>query len=95
MASMNRSQRAKYYLEIIRAANNPIVEARKILAEIETLVWESTNKPLTKQEKLEIIAELESLAFPTLRKSEGLVTEASDNSGILEVISLLKRGVNG
>jgi hypothetical protein len=92
MASMNKSQRAAHYLDLLRKTKNPIEEAKGILAEIETLVWSNTNQRLTKQEKLEIIEELESLAFPTLRKSERIV-EASDNSGILDVISLLKRGV--
>lgn len=92
MASMNKSQRAAHYLERIRKAKSPLEEAKGILAEIETLVWSNTNQRLTKQEKLEIIEELESLAFPTLRKSDR-ITEASDNSGILDVISLLKRGV--
>jgi len=92
MASMNKSQRAAHYLERIRTAKNPMEEAQRILADLDTLVWTSTNTRLTRQEKLEIVEEFESLAFPTLRKSER-ITEASDNSGILDVIQLLKRGV--
>lgn len=92
MASMTNSQRAAHYLERIRAAKNPAEEAQSILAEIETLVWTNTNTRLTKQEKLGIIQEVESLSFPTLQKGARIV-EASDNSGILDVIKLLKRGV--
>jgi hypothetical protein len=92
MASMNKSQRAAYYLQRIRTAKNPKEEVQKILAEIDTLVWTSTNTPLTKQEKQEIIEELELLIISTITKSKP-ITEASDNSGILDVIHLLKRGV--
>lgn len=91
MTSMTKNERAAHYLKRIKSAPNPLIEARAILEELNSLIWTSTGQKLSRQEKLEIVKEIESLAFPTTRRWEP-ATEASDNSGILDVITMLKKG---
>jgi len=88
---MNKQQRAAHYLARIRETRNSPDEVERILSELNSLVWTESQKPLTKQDKLAIIEEIRSQAFP-LTKSWEVIVEASDNSGILDVISALKKG---
>jgi hypothetical protein len=86
---------AASYAKRILEATNKQQEGLKVLAEINDLVWTNTQKPLTKEEKQSIVDDIASLISPIIRKSEvfdRVITEASDNSGILDVISMMKRG---
>ena len=96
MASMNRKQRAESYLKRIKGSSNKEQEYKKILDEINGLVWSESQKPLSKEERLAIVDEIENLFNQqTIQKSEGLVVNASDNSGVIDIIGALKRGVKG
>lgn len=96
MASMSKQERALYYLNIIHNSANLDDATKEILTSLNSLSFTSTGVPLSKREKNQIIEELEQLLFPPKTKrwtpSNETITEASDNSGILDVISALKRG---
>lgn len=94
MASMNSRERARLYLERLKKATNKNVEAKRIIDEINGLFWTKNQKKLSVQEKLELIAILEDLALHGEKQDGRVIVEASDNSDILEVIRLLKRGVD-
>lgn len=106
MASMNRSERAKYYFERLLKSSNPKSELEIISREIDDLVYATSNKPLDDADKLLIIKELERLIrertlsinesrsrprFEILDDLRKSRTTASDNSDILDVISAMKR----
>lgn len=96
---MNNRQRVAYYLTLLKEARTPEIAKAKILADLNSLVSERTKRPFTEQEKRRILDELDDLYFSEqiIRKSVpgtehyGSINE-SDNSGILDVISALKRG---
>ena len=91
MASMNNKERARLYLQRLKQSSDKFAEAQSISDEINSLVWSSTQKKLTKQEKLQLIRELENLALHGGEQRDGMIiVEASDNSDILEVIKALK-----
>ncbi|MEL4241006.1 hypothetical protein [Shewanella xiamenensis] len=102
MASMSRSERAAHYFKRLMSARNVRAELDDIFNEIESLVYTSNNQPLTKQEKILIIEELESLVRKSpynISESAGLEqfrnkTSASDNSDILDVISAMKKKID-
>lgn len=101
MARMTREERASSYLNRLINSKNPKLELEAILTELNSLINAQTKKPLTTEEKLLIIEELERQAKSSgiLRKGMGLESRdkfertitASDNSDILEVISAMKR----
>jgi len=107
MASMNNQQRAQQYLERLLKASNPKSELEKILEDLNGLVFNSNKEPIDSATKRAILEELERLAkqkvaledinesrnFGYIEKSKGLVTNASDNSDILDVISAMKKRV--
>jgi len=103
MASMNRTERAKYYFDRLLASANPRAELERIFREIDTLVYSSSNKPLDEAEKVRIIEEFErlirQLPYPISEsRSEHFRDSgpsASDNSDILDVISAMKRSKGG
>ncbi|WP_345888582.1 hypothetical protein [Shewanella algae] len=102
MASMTRNERAKHYLERLISARNTSAELDRILTEINGLIYSSSGKPLTQQDKLLIIEELERLVRDSsynINESISLEhhiksTSASDNSDILDVISAMKKKVD-
>ena len=94
MASMNSKERAREYLDRLKAAADIRSEAQKIANEIDSLVWLKDQKKLTREEKLQILNELEQLAIHREKDSRGyIIVEASDNSGVIDVISALKKGI--
>lgn len=101
MASMNRSERAKHYLERLLTARNVAVELELIVNEINNLVYTKSREPLSKEDKLLIIEELERLVRDSpyrIDENTGVEhfqksTTASDNSDILDVISAMKKKV--
>lgn len=107
MASMNRTERAKYYFDRLLASTNPRAELERIFREIDTLVYSSSNKPLDEAEKVRIIEELERLirqlpysisesrSEPGFEHFKDSGPSASDNSDILDVISAMKRSKGG
>ncbi|WP_102313315.1 hypothetical protein BCV29_17995 [Vibrio cyclitrophicus] len=107
MASMNRTERAKSYLDRLLASSNPKAELEKIIRDIDSLVYASSKKPLDEAEKIRIIEELERLikqipypiseshSQPGLEHLKKSDTTASDNSDILDVISAMKRNKGG
>lgn len=102
MASMTRSERAVHYFKRLMSARNVRAELDNIFNDIESLVYTSNDQPLTKQEKILIIEELESLVRKSpynISESASLEqfrnkTSASDNSDILDVISAMKKRVD-
>lgn len=103
MASMNNKERAQYYFEQLLKANNKKAELARILDDLNSLVFASSNKPIDSDTKIKILEELEQLvkrtpglesrnesrSYDSFRKS----TQASDNSDILDVISAMKKRV--
>lgn len=98
---MSNAAIVQQYRKILRTM--PLdVAMREILAHVNTLVWKRPGQPdlpLTRQEKNRIIEEIfDDRTFiksvPGLESDRvyGSINEA-DNSGILDVISALKRGV--
>lgn len=103
MASMSQKEIAQEYHERLTKATNPRAELGKIFAELDTLVFTISNKPIDRETKLKILEELEQLVklTPSLKSlnefrtydSVQKSTQASDNSDILEVISAMKKRV--
>ena len=106
MATFN--ELAVGYLKRLQNTSDVSAEARRIIAEINGLVYSNTNNELSRADKLRIVEHLESLAvlkkkvdsivlnedFSVREESENFSqVNASDNSGILEVITKLKGGV--
>jgi hypothetical protein len=99
---MSRTKLIVQYRKILAEARSVEIAKAEILASVNTLVWVEPGKPnrsLTRHEKFQIIEEIfEDLDFqkslPSLESERvyGSINEA-DNSGILDVISALKRGV--
>lgn len=96
MASMTRRQRAEHYLKLLLESRNQQTTFQEILNELNGLVYAKTNEPLSKQDKIAIIEDLETIfqELPQTRnKSWEYSTNASDNSGVIDIIGALKRGV--
>lgn len=105
---MNRNQRAQHYFERLISASNPKAELQRIFDDLNSLVYSSSQKPISKEEKLLIIKELEELIkgsttridehFGLGRESfehlEKSAPTASDNSDVLDLISAMKRKVD-
>lgn len=101
MTSMSQKERAQQYLERLAKATNPRAELSKIFADLDSLVFTISNKPIDRETKVKILEELEQLVkltpsleslnefqtYDSLHKS----TQASDNSDILDVISAMKK----
>lgn len=104
MSKMNRNDRILYYYKRLLNASNKKAEAESIAQEINRLYWTRNNEPLTKEEKLHLISEIERLY-----KNSSIITEstrsgnekfenysgrphstASDNSGIIDLIAAMK-----
>ena len=91
MSSMNRRERALYYAERLQSARNKNEEAEKILKELNGLVWTKDNTPLPREDKLAILEETKSIIQEGLEIRDGkILQKAADNSGILDVIEMLK-----
>jgi hypothetical protein len=97
---MNKQQRAQYYLQLLNEARNPEIAKSQILTDLNSLVWTNTKIPLTEAEKIEILDDLDKLysyeriirkSVPGIENYDSI--NEADNSGILDVISALKRGV--
>lgn len=94
MASMNSTQRAASYLKRIIESSNKDLEFKRILDDINSLVWTESKRPLSKAEKLAIIEEIERLFHEQpILENKRYYTNASDNSGAIDIIGALKRGV--
>ena len=83
-------------------SDNPQDEIKKIIDEINSLQWTASKEPLSKSEKLSIVDELKTLieskpAFKFITKSSevlGFEINASDNSGTLDIIDTITKGIN-
>jgi hypothetical protein len=102
MATRTKEQRASDYLKRLLAAKNKRLELEAILNHLETLITISDGKRLSRSAKLAILEELERQAKRTVALDEHIVLEhfkksttASDNSGILDVISAMKGRYKG
>ena len=96
MASMNRQERALSYAKRLKEAFDIRAEARKILDEVDRLVWTESNNPLPIDEKIAIIKETRRI-FSTglLREKLGdEIIKASDNSGVIDVIDDIENELN-
>lgn len=91
MSSMSKRGRAINYAERLQLARNKNEEAEKILKELNGLVWAKSDTPLPREDKLAILEETKSIIKEGLEIREGkILHEAADNSGILDVIDMLK-----
>jgi len=108
MAEMNNKQRALHYYERLLRAKNKNVESKIIAEEINQLYWTRNNNPLTKEEKITLIKDIENLikggSKPArdhyIGKSRGLENlderfsvNASDNSDLIDLIAAMKGSV--
>lgn len=104
MASMNNKERALHYAERLKKATDKRTESKEIINEINTLYWISNNQPLSKEEKLSLIRDIEELIRQRGRVSqeryrkgesieEGFVVNASDNSELIDLIAAMKGSV--
>lgn len=104
MASMNNKERAIHYVERLKKATDKRKESKEIVNEINTLYWVSNNQPLSKEDKLSLIREIEELIKQKGRVSqehyrkgeaieEGFVVNASDNSELIDLIAAMKGSV--
>lgn len=98
---MGIKERAQQYLERLVKAQNPKAELQKIYTDLNNLVFTTSEKPIDRNTKIQILDELEKLirrtpglesfnesaTYDSIRKS----TTASDNSDILDVISAMKK----
>lgn len=99
--SMTHNQRAQHYFEQLLKSSNPKSELEKIQRDLDNLVFSNTGKPLDPSAKRLILEELERLlkrapsfeSFDESRNYEYIQkgANASDNSGILDVISAMKK----
>ena len=102
---MNNQERALHYFERLLKASNPKAELEKILSDINSLIYTSSEKPLDSATKVKILEELEKLIKRSPKPSFESIDEsrsynysqksatASDNSDILDVISAMKKRV--
>ncbi|MBA7491352.1 hypothetical protein ES702_01897 [subsurface metagenome] len=91
MSSMSKRERALNYAERLQSARNKNEEAEKILKELNGLVWAKDNTSLPREDKLAILEETKSIIQEGLEIREGkILHKAADNSGILDVIDMLK-----
>ena len=81
---MTREERAKQYLEQLKKDGSS-ESIQQIVDSLNCLVFSSTKEPLTKDEKLAIIAEMKKQA-----SGYGPLLEHADNSSILELIQAVK-----
>ena len=94
MASMSRHERALSYAKRLKAASDYSEEAKKILNEINGLVWSKDSKSLSLTEKQAILDEIKKIIELGEKTDSGkIIVEAADNSGILDVIDMLKNNV--
>lgn len=84
IASMNRMERAKYYVEKLNG--KPTEEqARQIARDINALVYSKSGEALSCEDKIAIAVEMER------QLGEQLVLEHADNQAVLDLISLVRR----
>lgn len=98
---MTHNQRAQHYFERLLKSSNPKSELEIIQRDLDNLVFSNTEKPLDSSAKRLILEELERLvkrtpsfeSFSESRNYEYIQkgANASDNSGILDVISAMKK----
>ncbi|EAB8016891.1 hypothetical protein GSA70_003451 [Salmonella enterica] len=108
MAEMNNKQRALHYYERLLRATNKNLESKIIAEEINQLYWTRNNNPLTKEEKIALIRDIEKLikegGKPArenyIEKRGGLENldeyfsvNASDNSDLIDLIAAMRGSV--
>ena len=99
MASMTITERAQHFLRILLTWRNKPAAIDQIVSELNGLVNAGTKQPLSNQEKLDILDELNRLANQQKNTSlenfheKGYVTNASNNDDILDVISAMKKRI--
>ena len=99
MASMSMTERAQHFLRILLTERNKPAAIDKIVSELNSLVITGTNQPLSHQEKLNILDELNRLATQQKNivlenfREKGYTTNASNNDDILDVISAMKKRI--
>lgn len=86
MSKMKREERAQSYVKRLRTAQDPQAEVEAVAADIRSLVWSSTQEPLTQDEQLAIIDMM-------LRQTEGRVyiQKEADNKRYLALVRDLRR----
>lgn len=108
MAEMNNKQRALHYYERLLRATNKSLESKIIADEINQLYWTRNNNPLTKEEKVALIRDIENLikggSKPArehyIEERGGLENldnnfsvNASDNSDLIDLIAAMKGSI--
>ena len=84
MASMNREERARQYLDWLQNDKSE-KGVQRVVESLNGLVYAQSREPLSKAEKLAIVAEMEKQA-PT----QGLILEHAENKSILLLIQTVK-----
>ena len=103
MATMTNQEIAQSYYNRLLTSNDIITELSNIISEINSLVRSTDSTPISKTHKLEIINQLKTLIesgdtrFDSITEvsleNRGFDTEASDNSGTIDIIGILTSGI--
>lgn len=84
MASMSKEERAKQYLDWLEEDKTP-TGIQRVVNNLNGLIYTNTQKPVSKEYKLQIIAEMEKQA-----PSHGTILEHAENKSILLLIQTVK-----
>ncbi len=92
MASMSKEERAISYAKRLKEAINVKEEAKNILDDVDSLVWSEDKRPLSLEEKIELVRETKKIfSLKLLRERFGDdYIKASDNSGVIDVIDSIE-----
>ena len=87
--------KAKEYLSKLQAAVDKEKAAAEILEDMEGLVWAESEKPLTLENKQEILAEVRAVVKSGGRRSLRLYKEAGDNTELLNMLDAIESVLKG
>lgn len=97
MAGMNRNERAISYAKRLKETYNLRDEARKILEEVDSLVWTQDNRAISTDEKIAILRETKKI-FENRQLNETFGDDrikSTDNSGVIDVINQIENEIKG
>lgn len=87
MSKMTQNKRALSYVRRIVESSNMDKEAKEIVAHINSLILSDSKKPLTFEEKNDILNEAKQIILDRENEDINLILDSIDNSAILDVIS--------
>lgn len=83
------SELAKQYLKELKESTNKATTAKKISQGIKGLVYSTTNKPLSLEDRKKIVVSMRELL------EERIIVEAADNTEYLNLIDQILKDVEG